>query len=187
MSIEAALAELTAAVKANTEAHEKLAQVAMTAQQNKAANNSTAEKSDAKDEPEAKEAEKPAEEKKSTKRTSTKRTSTKKSTAKKAEEPKLSASVDREELTNQARAFMSSDDEEKRDEAKEKFKSALDHLGAKKMSDVEEDDIPRLAGYISYWQAGLDVDFEAIDEKIAELADADEGGENGDSDEDMLG
>jgi hypothetical protein len=199
MSIEAALAELTAAVKENTAAHTKLAEVAQAAQKGgttakaSPAKASTTKASTAKasedTEAEENEAEAP-EEKPAPKKAPAKKAPAKKAPAKKApakpKAPTLSAEVDRDEFKNTARAFMSPDDEDTRDANKEKFASALAHLGAKKLTEVDDEDLAKLAGYIAYWNAGLDVDFEEIDGLIAEAAEASSEESEDDSD-DMLG
>lgn len=178
MSIEAALAELTAAVKANTEAHEKLAQVAKAAQGSKpaAAKKPAPEKAaPAEDTTEEAPAEEP-------KKAPAKKAPAKKAAAKKPDAPTLSATVEMDDFKNAARAFMSPDDEEQRDKNKANFAAALNHLGAASLSKVDGEDLPKLAGYVAYWATGLEVDFDEIDEKIAELSD---GGDEEESD-DML-
>jgi hypothetical protein len=72
------------------------------------------------------------------------------------------------DLKKAAAAYLNGDDEEARDAAKKNFIGALAHIGAKKLGEVDSDeDRARLAGYVAYWTAGLDVDFEAIDEIVA--------------------
>lgn len=172
MSIEKALADLTAAVQANTEAHQKLEKAAIASMKQKAAAAKAPADDDEDDEP----APKPAARKTAAKPAAEKKAPAKKpaSRAKKPAEPKLSATVERDEVSNAARNWMDTDDEAVRDERKAQFKAALNHLGAKKMGDVDDDDLPRLMAYIAYWSADLEVDFEALDEKIAEMAEDDD-------------
>lgn len=196
MSLEAQLAELTAAVKENTEAQMKLAAAATAAVSPRKADATPgtakpAEKEETPETPEEDDAEAKkkaaAEKRKETaaKKKAEKEAAEKKAAAEKAAEkseteaPELSATVEMDDFKKQARAFMSPDDEEERDANKEKFAAALKHLGAGSLSKVDDDDLPRLAGYVTYWQAGLDVDFEAVDEIVAGLSDEGDG-------EDML-
>lgn len=176
MSIEAAIAELTAAVKENTAAHTKLAEVAAAAAGGKAA---APAKEETKDEA-------PAEEKKApAKKAPAKKPAAKKPATKQAEPPELEGSVSAADLKKAAAAFLDGDDEEARDANKQKFIAALNHLGAAKLGEVDSDeDRARLAGYIAYWNEGLEVDFEAVDEIVSAA-----GGEDEDEgeDDDILG
>ncbi len=168
MSIEEQLAELTAAVKENTEAHKALADVAKAAQGTKApapAPGAAEEEEKAAPKTRSRAAkEKPGAEEKAAPKTRSR------AAAKKKTEPELPGSVDRAEFMKTARAFLSPDDEEVMEANKEKFAAALDHLGASKMSAVDDEDLPKLAGYIAYWNAGLEVDFEKIDGLVAEAS-----------------
>ncbi len=191
MSLEAAIAELTAAVKENTEAHAKLAEVAKATQQAKAAPKKAApeaEKPEAeKPEAEKPEAEKPEAEKPAPKKAAAKPKAAPKKAAAKPKAPTLSATVDRDEFKNAARAFMSAEDEETRDKNKANFAAALNHLGASKLTDVDDEDLPRLAGYIAYWSAGLEVDFEEIDALLADMSsDEDDRASDEEADDEML-
>ncbi|AIT13314.1 hypothetical protein DSS3P1_79 [Ruegeria phage DSS3-P1] len=182
MSIEAALAELTAAVKENTAAHAKLAEVAAAAAGGKAA---APAKAPAKDEA-------PAEEKKPAAKAAAKpaaKAAAKKPAAKKVEPPELAGSVTHTEIAKIGAAFLKGDDEEARDAAKSNFIAGLQHIGAAKLGEIDSDeDRARLAGYIAYWTAGLEVDFEAIDEIVLAAGGDDEGSDDeGSDDDDILG
>lgn len=184
MSIEKALADLTTALKENTEAHLKLADVAKAAQASKtpapekapaekpkAASKAKAEADEQEEAPKKEAAKKPAARK----------------AAPKNKTPDPVTSITFDDLKLAAKAFISPEDESERDARKEKLGSALDHLGASKLTEVDEDDMPKVATYLAYWTAGLDVDFEEIDGLIAEASDDDsEGASEGDDDE-MIG
>lgn len=176
MNIEEALAANTAALIENTAAHAKLAEVAMAAAGGKsAAGGKVTEKP--KDEEEEEQTETAAEKKK--RLAAEKKAAAAAAAAAKekeqAEPPELVAEMTAAALHKIAAAFMSDDlDEAERDENKANFVGGLNHLGAKKFSELADDsERARLAGYIGYWSAGLDVDFEAIDTLIEELGDAD--------------
>jgi len=184
MSLEEELRANTEALKENTAAHLKLAEVAMAAAGQGGGKAAPAEKPvPEKDEDEAPK-ETAAEKKKrlaAEKAAAAKAEAAKKPAAKSA--PELETEVDAADLKKAAAAFLGSDDEKVRNANKKNFMAALDHLGASKLTDVDTDeDRARLAGYIAYWEAGLKVDFEAIDEIIAG------GGSDGeDEGEDLLG
>jgi hypothetical protein len=194
----AALKEAVAALNRNTEAHEKLAAVAVKAQSAKAAEptrepyKTAAEPEKAAEKPAEKPATKPAAEKPAAEKPAAEKPAAKpaaKPTGKKGKQPPaLVAEVTSEALRDAAKAFLSSDDAAVRDGAKGQMSAAFNHLGAAKLSDLDDEGRAKLAGYIAYWSAGLDVNFEEIDEKIAALADenseGDEGGEG--DDESML-
>ena len=159
MSIEEALAANTAALIENTAAHAKLAEVATAAASGKPAT------SGAKDKPADDETPKETAAEKKKRLAAEKKA---KEAETETEAPKLAASVTAAALKKAAGAFLQSDDEEERDANKANFIGALSHLGAKKLGDVDSgEDRARLAGYIAYWNAGLDVDFEAIDGLLA--------------------
>ena len=175
MSLEEQIAKLTAAVEANTAAHTKLAEVAMSASAGK---RTEAEKPAPKEEDDGEDDAAAAKKKAAAKKAAETRkaNASKKKAEEEKEAPTLDASVTSKDLMAAARAFMSPDDADQCEENKERFASALKHLGAAKLSAVDEEDIPKLAGYIAYWQGGLDVDFEEIDGLIAELVEANGGG-----------
>lgn len=163
MSLEEALRANTVALEANTAAHLKLAEVAVAAATGKSSAGST--KPAPTETTESEESEETAAQKK--KRLAAEKAAAAKKAAA-AEPPELETSVTGDEIKKIAGAFLASDDEKVRDANKANFISALSHLGAKKLGDVETDeDRARLAGYIAYWTAGLKVDFEAIDEIVA--------------------
>ena len=189
MSIEEALAANTAALIENTAAHAKLAEVAMAASGGKAAAPSKAsEKAESTEEEEAPK-ETAAEKKKrlaaEKKKKDAAAAAEKKAQAAKAEKPELVAEMPAAALHKIAAAFMSDDlDEELRDANKANFVGGLAHLGAKKFSELADDsERARLAAYIGYWQAGLDVDFNEIDGLIEALGD----GEGEGDDDDPMG
>jgi len=170
MSLEEALAANTLALEANTAAHTKLAEVAMAAQGGKAADKPAADKA-----PTA--AEKAAATKKAN-------AAKKAAAAKKAETPEVAGAVDEAAIRAVARDYLSGDDEAERDAKKANVSAAFKHLGAKKLTDLADDeDRAKLAAYIAYWKAGHEtIDFEDIDALVAE---AGEGA--GTDDDDMLG
>ena len=183
MSLEEALAANTAALIANTEAHANLAAVATAATGGKATTKPTKEES--KEEPEEQD-EAPKEtaaEKKKRLAAEKKAAAAKKAAAdKKKEKPELEAEVTGAELHKIASAYLKGDDEETRDTNKENFVGGLAHIGAGKLGEIESDtDRARLAAYIQYWTAGLDVDFDEID-ALVEAA-----GGDGEGDDDLLG
>lgn len=180
MSLEEQLAKLTAAVEANTAAHEKLAQVAVAAQGAKGSKPAEDKAEDEKPAPKKPAPKKPAQkadeadEKPAPKKTPTRRA--------KAKEPTLSADVDKKGLTQDVLAWIGTDDEEERDERKGKLRAALDHVGADTLGKADEADLPRIAAYLAYWQADLEVNFEEIDAKVEALSDDDDG----DGDDDLI-
>ncbi|MFU1607369.1 hypothetical protein ACM25O_13370 [Sulfitobacter pontiacus] len=181
MSIEEALAANTAALIENTKAHAKLAEVAMAAAGGKASA-STAEKAKVTETEEEEAPKETAAEKKkrlaAEKAAATKKAAAEKAKASKAKKPELVSEMTAAELHKIAAAFMSDElDEAERDANKANFVGGLAHLGAKKFSELSDDtERARLAAYIGYWQAGLDVDFEEIDGLIEAL----DGGEEDD-------
>jgi hypothetical protein len=177
MGIEELLAANTAALEANTAAHAKLAEVAMAAAGSATGGTTSAETPAA-----TKEKEAPAKETAAAKK---KRLAAEKKAeaeaeakAKAAVKPEISSSVSAADLKKAAAGFLKGDDEEARDLAKQNFIGALEHLGCgKSLSSVEEPaDRAKLAGYIAYWQAGLDVDFDEIDAIIDSAGDGEEDG-----------
>lgn len=175
MSLEEALRANTEALKENTAAHKALADVAVAAASSKSA---PAEKATEEKAPEEKAPPKEtAAQKKKRLAAEKKAKAEAEAAAKKAEEPELETDVEFADLQKVCAALLDEDREDYRDEHKANFIGALKHLGAKKLTDVDEDDYARLAGYVAYWEAGLDVDFEAIDEKLVEAA----GGEDDDN------
>jgi len=174
MNIEQALAENTAALIANTAAHAKLADVAMAATSGKSVAQTKTESADTGADDEVKET--AAEKKK--RLAAEKKTAAAKAKAetKLPEVPELVAEMPAAELHVIAAAFMADElDEESRDANKANFVGGLAHLGAKKFSALTDDsERARLAAYIGLWSAGLDVDFEAVDEQIAALSEGDD-------------
>ena len=186
MSLEEAIATNTAALIDNTAAHRLLADVA-TAAAGKAPANAAKDpqKDETPSEEETSAEDNEAAEKKATAAAKRKAAADKKkaAAAKKVEPPELASIVSGTEIRTIAGGFLKGDDEEVRDKNKDNVLAALAHLGAGKLTELADDtERARLAGYIAYWSAGLEVDFEAIDEIIA-AADGD-GGEDGD---DLLG
>ena len=174
MSLEAAIAELTAAVRENTEAHTKLAAVAVAAAKSGKAEKPAAEVTGS-EEPKAEKpkAEKPKAEK----------PKAEKPAAKPKAKPPVQVDVDQAATPGIAVAFLSTDDEADRDARKAKMRSALDHLGAKKASEIDNDeDCVKFATYVAYWTAGHEVDFEEIDALVAEALD----GSGSEDDDDMV-
>lgn len=186
MSLEAAIKELTEAVNKNTAAHEELVQVAVKTAGGKAAPAKT-ETKEAETDDDAEDAKKKAAAKKAaeTRAANKAKAEEKKAEEKKAEEEgsgdveivtEIVTEIDAKALHTKAKTWMSSDDAEERDANKEKFQSALKHLGAAKLSDLEDTDRAKVATYINAWESGQDkIDFEALDAKV-----------DGD-DDDMLG
>ena len=171
MSLEEALRENTEALKENTAAHAELAKVAAAAAGKSATSKPTEDKeTSVKDDPPKETA---AQKKKrlAAEKKAKEAEAAKKAEAEKADEPELATEVSFDDL-KKACAELLKDEGKKSD-----FMGALSHLGAKKLTEVDEEDFPRLAAYVAYFSAGLDVDFENIDEKLAELADG-EGGDD---------
>ena len=171
MSLEAQMAELTAALKDNTAAHTALANVAKaaTAKVTAAApaKDAEAEKPAPKtaEKPAPKTAEKPAE--KAAPKVAPK------AAPKKKAEPILVPTMNVDDLRTKARAYLEGDDAAVRDAKKANLSAAFDHLGVAKLGEIESDeDRARLAAYLDYWAADLEVDFEALDEKVVALQEA---------------
>ena len=181
MSLEQAIKELTEAVIANTKAHAQLGEIAKATVGAKQPAKVPA-KSEEPDEQPEEEAEKP---KKAPAKKEPAKEPAKKPVAKKTELREMATEVDSADLRGLARTFMSKD-HDNRDQNKDNFAAALAHLGAARLTEVTAEDEARLFAYITYWNEGLEVDFEEVDERLVELAgdDADEGDEDGD---DMLG
>ncbi len=170
MSLEAAIAELTAAVRENTEVHAKFAEIARTAsksaQPKKAVDDEASEEAKAeKSEPQKKAASKKAAAKKN-------------GTARKRKPVAVRGAVDESAIRQIARAYLDGEDEDEREAKKKNVSAAFEHLGVKKLSDLEDDtERAKLAAYIAHWEAGANLGFDAIDDLVAEAA--------GDDDEDM--
>lgn len=171
MSLEDQITELTAAVKENTAAHLKLAEVAQAASGSKTGVKPAAEKASDANEGGGEDDEKPATKPAAKKPAAKPRASR----AKKPQPPELSADVTRKDFQASARAYIGSDDAEDREQRQEQLAAALDHLGASKLGEVEDEDIPRIAAYFAYWSAGLEVIFEEVDARVAELTEASSG------------
>lgn len=178
MSIEEALAANTAALIENTAAHARLADVAVAASGGKPAADKPADKPKA--ETPKDDGEKPETAAAKKKRLAAEKKAKEAAAAAEAEAaeeeapgeaPELVAEVTAADLHTQASAFMSKElDAEVLDANKANFVGGLAHLGAKKFSELSDDsERARLSAYIGYWEAGLDVDFTAIDEAIEAL------------------
>lgn len=188
MSIEEALAANTAALVENTAAHLKLAAVAEAARKPvkeaeppkeeeapklTAAQKAAATKAAAK----AKADEEAAAEEEAPKKAAPKKTT------KKVETPDPVTDIAEGEVAPLVLGFIKTDDEELRDERKAKVRAALDHIGAAKATEIEDDEGRcKFATYVAYWTAGLEVDFEAVDELVTEAMEA-AGGEGSDEDD----
>lgn len=184
MSLEQQLAELTEAVKENTAVHREFAEIARKASTGKssgtAAKKAAETDSDEDEKAAAAEAKKKADAAAKRKAAAAKKKAEAEK-AKEAESDDIEAEIVTEisdvDLRALAKDFMSTDDEDERDANKEKFASALKHLGAGKLSEVSDDeDRSKLATYIKYWQAGETFKFRDLDEKIG----------GSDDDDDML-
>lgn len=184
MSLETAIAELTAAVRENTAAHTKLAEVAIATRKGSAPDVAEEPKAEKKAAPKAAPKSAPKADPEEPK---TEKEAPKKAAPKKAAPPKIAAEVSDDEIKVMARNYMSGDDEDEREAKKANVSAAFNHLGVKKLSEIEEDaDRARLAGYIAYWAAGLKVDFEEIDGLVEAAGDDDAGDGDGDDGDDML-
>lgn len=188
MSLEQAIAELTAAVKENTAVHRDFAEIAKQASGKKAPAKAAAKA----EEPAEQEApaEEKAEEKKPAAKPAAKKPAAEKPAAKKeAAEPEISGDVSWDDLKGVCKAFMRGDDEETRELAKKRMRAAFDHLGIDGLPEIEDKDEERarLAAYVAYWNAGQKVVFERVDEAVAELADAGDGDTDEGEDDDGLG
>jgi len=175
MSIEAALAELTSAVKENTAIHREFAEIARKAATGKSTGEAASDK--AAEEAAAKaEAEKKAEAAEKRKAAAAKKKAEQEAAkAAEAEADENEASGDFEvvkeispvDLRALAKEFMSADDEDERDANKANFAAALKHLGAAKLSEVSDDeDRAKLATYIKAWIADPKAKLSAIDGQI---------------------
>ena len=170
MSLEEALRENTEALKANTAAHEKLGAIATAAQGGEAETEATEEK------------------KAPAKKAPAKKAPAKKPAAKKAEPPELKSSVTAAAIKKAAGAYLGVAEGAERDAHKANVVAAFAHLGVEKLGEIDNnEDRAKLAGYIAYWDAGLEVDFEAIDEIVAGDGDGDGEEEGGDDGDDLLG
>ncbi len=89
-------------------------------------------------------------------------------------EPTLAPAVSLDDLRAAAKDYLGSDDPAIRDAGKANISAAFKHLGAGKLTEIESDeDRARLSAYIAFWTAGLEVNFEDIDAKVAALQEAD--------------
>lgn len=150
--ISAKLEALISAIGDNTEAHTALGKIASKAADAKPAS-SKAKAADEKPAP-AKEKPKPAPAK-----------------AKEEKKPEFEvvASTSIAEARTAIKDYVSEEGADT-DARKAQLKAALDHLGARKLSEISEEDAPRLATYAAAWSAGAEVNFEEIDEMVAEAA-----------------
>ena len=170
MSLEAAIAELTAAVRENTEVHARFAEIARTAAKSAQPGKTVGDEA-----PEEAKAAKTGPQKKA----APKKAAAKKSgTARKRKPVSISGAVDESAIRQIARAYLDGEDEDEREAKKKNVSAAFEHLGVKKLSDLEDDtERAKLAAYIAHWEAGADLSFDAIDDLVAEAA--------GDDDENM--
>ena len=167
MGIEEKLDALTAAIIANTASHDRLAAVATAAAGGKATP-ATAKAEEASEEEEEKTETAAAKKKRLAAEKKAKEAAAAAAAEEEEEEPEaptLKTKVTGKALHTLASDFMSDElDDAERDANKANFISGLGHIGAKKISELETDESrARLAGYIQYWTAGLDVDFDEID------------------------
>lgn len=185
MALEKLIEDLIAALNANTTAHSKLADVAIAAaaeKTTKAAAEAPAKKAPAKKAEADEEDEEP---KKAPAKKTAEKAPAKKAPAKK-KGPELVLKVKEDQIADIAVGFMSTDDEEEREERKTKMRSALQHLGFKKATEIDNaEDRAKFASYLAFWAAGEDVDFEDIDEKIADALGGSDA-EDEDEDDDMV-
>lgn len=97
-------------------------------------------------------------------------------------EMEVRTGIDTDALRDLARKFGSNDggDKDERERLKGLMASAFDHLGAKKLSDLDDEDRVKFAFYLDHWIADSQakLDFEALDEQVATDIEA--------SDDDML-
>lgn len=189
MSLEAAIQELTAAIKDNTAAHTNLADVAKAAAgSSKPAETKKAEPDttddDGEDDAEAKkkaaaaERRKKAAEKKAAEAKAEEEAAKKKEAEAEEEDdllggddelPEVQSEATVAEVKASAGKFLDSDDENFRDDNKSKVIAAFKHLGVSKLGGLTDaEDRAKLVGYIAYWNAGLEVNFEEVDERVAE-------------------
>lgn len=175
MALEDKIAELITALNENTAAHAKLGEIATAAQASKASG----------DEEKA-----PPEEKKAApKKAPAKKAPAKKAAPKKKAPPELKDSVTKAAIAKTAGAYLGDEelDDETREARKQNIIGAFGHLGVSKLGEITDNtDRAKLAGYIAYWMADLEVDFEAIDAIIEGEGD-EEPEEDGDEEEDLLG
>jgi hypothetical protein len=186
MSLEEALAANTAALIANTDAHNNLTAVASAAAGAKAGGKAESKAEDAGEETAAEKKAAAAAKKKATAAALAKKKAA--AAEKPADAPDLSKLADgvaAAKLKTLAGGFLKGDDEESRDANKEKFLAALEHLGAGKLGEIDSaEDRAKMAAYVVYWSKGAEVDFEAVDEIVLGIigGDDDAGG-----DDDLLG
>ena len=68
-----------------------------------------------------------------------------------------------------AKSYIQTDDADLRAQNRENIAAAFDHLGVTNLSDLTEvRDMRRMALYLDTWIAGDKVNFEDLDEKVAE-------------------
>lgn len=178
MSLEEAIAANTAALIENSAAHKMLADVATAAATGKSVSKPEPEKEKAGSEEETREL--TAAEKKAANAAKRRKAAAAKKAAEKAEPPELTLMVTAPELRKLAAAFMDGDDDEARELNKTNFIGGLQHVGAAKLTELEDDaERARVAGYLAYWSAGLEVNFEAIDEILDAMGSGeDDGGDD---------
>lgn len=191
MSIEQALAELTAAVKENTTVQSKIVELAESAAKARgnteepkkpatrtAAKAKAAPKEEPKEEPAAEE-EKPAPKKPATR--------ARKPAAKKAKEHEVRVGISVDDVRDLARKHASNDggDKEERERLKGLMSSAFDHLGVSKLSDMDDEERVKFAHYLDHWidDSQQTLDFEALDEKVLAAVEA---AGDGEEEDDML-
>lgn len=192
MSLESAIQELTAAVKENTAAHLQLADVAKAASTGAKPSETKKEaQTPAKDETDEDEAEaqkKAAAAERRKKAAEKKKAEAEAAAAAEAEAeaeaegdddllggdddlPEVQAEASVAEIKKAAGAFLDEDDENFRDDNKAKVISAFKHLGVSKLGGLTDaEDRAKLLAYIAYWNAGLEVNFEDVDERVIEAA-----------------
>lgn len=179
MSLEEALAANTAALTANTQVQEAILA--------KIGGNTDVSPSEEPDAPEEETKASDADAKKKAAAAKRKATAAKKK-ALAAIEVRLG--IDVVEVRKLAREFGENDggDSDERERLKGLMASAFDHLGSKKLSDLDDEDRVKFAHYLDHWivDSKAKLDFEKLDETVASaIEEADDGGN--DEDDDMLG
>ncbi len=191
MSIEKALADLTEAVKANTEVQAKIVELAEAAKNRgaetapkqaapkKTTRAAAAKKAEpkAEEEPKADDSDEPE----------AKPAPTKTTRSKKPKTPEVRVGISVDDLRDLARKHASNDggDKEERERLKGLMAAAFDHLGVSKLSDMDDEERGKFAHYLDYWieDNKQTLDFEALDEAVMAAIEANKGR---DDEDDML-
>lgn len=95
--------------------------------------------------------------------------------AKPAAKPAAKKTPSVTQISERFGAYMKAGDDDDRNTAKANVRSLVAHYGAPKLTEIEPAHFPRLLEYLDGWEAGSEVEFDALEEADGGEEDAGEG------------